>query len=83
MKPYFYMRHNKLALGLCLSFVSVLVCLVFSEISLNVPLGLKLDTPPLRTEGGREIYWRIKAERTGVYKLVFKRTIIKLRGSCL
>ncbi len=43
-----------------------------SEVSLSVPSGLNLETLPLRTDGGREIYWRIKAERAGVYNLVFQ-----------
>ena len=43
---------------------------------LTAPEGLKIETPPLRVNGGEEIYWRIKAEKEGDYDLKF-RTIDK------
>ncbi len=43
---------------------------------LTAPEGLKIETPPLRVNGGEEIYWRIRAEKDGDYDLKF-RTIDK------
>ncbi len=34
--------------------------------------GLRIETPPLRVDGGREIYWRIRAEKPGEYELRFR-----------
>jgi uncharacterized membrane protein (DUF106 family) len=42
------------------------------DVSLSVPEGLSLETPPVRVEEEREIYWRIKAEKEGAYDLTFK-----------
>ncbi len=42
------------------------------KIVLNVPLGLSIETPPLRIDDGKETYWRIKAEREGVFNLGLK-----------
>ncbi len=39
---------------------------------LIVPVGLKVETPPLRIDGGKEIYWRIGVEDEGKYDLVVK-----------
>lgn len=50
-----------------------------NEVALSVPLGLSLETPPLRIDGGREIYWRIKAEREGVYDVVFRENNIEVK----
>jgi len=36
------------------------------------PEGLKIETPPLRVNGGEEIYWRIRAEKKGEYNLKFR-----------
>jgi len=36
------------------------------------PEGLKIETPPLRVNGGEEIYWRIRAEKKGEYDLKFR-----------
>ncbi len=36
------------------------------------PAGLKIETPPLRINGGKEIYWRIRAEKKGEYDLKFR-----------
>lgn len=36
------------------------------------PEGLRIDTPPLRVNGGEEIYWRIRAEKEGEFDLRFK-----------
>ncbi len=36
------------------------------------PEGLKIETPPLRVNGGKEIYWRIRAEKKGEYDLKFR-----------
>ncbi len=42
------------------------------EIVLTVSEGLSIDTPPLRIDGGKETYWRVRAEREGILKLGFK-----------
>ncbi len=49
------------------------------EVSLSVPIGLSLETPPLSIDGGREIYWRIRAESEGVYNLVFQENNNKVK----
>ncbi len=43
-----------------------------NKIVLTVPLGLSMETPPLRIDGSKEIYWRIRADREGVYDLGFR-----------
>lgn len=40
--------------------------------TLVLPKGLKVETPPLRINGGEEIYWRIKAEEEGEFDLSFR-----------
>lgn len=43
------------------------------------PEGLRIETPPLRVNGGgEEIYWRIKAEKEGVFDLRFQFSGIEL-----
>lgn len=42
------------------------------EIVLTVSEGLSIETPPLRIDGGKRIYWRVRAEREGVFKLGFQ-----------
>ncbi len=42
------------------------------EIVLTASEGLSIETPPLRIDGGKETYWRIKAEREGTFRLGFK-----------
>jgi len=39
---------------------------------LILPKGLKAETPPLRVNGGEEIYWRILAEKEGEFDLSFQ-----------
>ena len=43
-----------------------------SKIVLTASEGLSIETPPLRIDGGKEIYWRVRAEREGVFKLGFQ-----------
>jgi hypothetical protein len=50
-----------------------------NEVALSVPLGLSLETPPLRIDGGNEIYWRIRVEKEGVYDLVFQENNNKVK----
>ncbi len=50
-----------------------------NEVALSVPLGLSLETPQLRIDGGNEIYWRIRVEREGVYDLVFQENNNKVK----
>ncbi len=50
-----------------------------NEVALSVPLGLSLETPPLRIDGGKEIYWRIRVEREGVYDIVFLENNIEVK----
>jgi hypothetical protein len=42
------------------------------EIVLTASEGLSIETPPLRIDGGKETYWRIRAEREGIFKLGFQ-----------
>lgn len=41
------------------------------SVVLTATEGLCIETPPLRIDGGKETYWRIKAEGEGVFKLRF------------
>ncbi len=50
-----------------------------NEVALSVPPGLSLETPPLRIDSSREIYWRIRAVREGVYELVFRKNNIEVK----
>ncbi len=50
-----------------------------TEVALSVPLGISLETPPLRIDGGREVYWRVRAEREGAYDLVFQEANNKVK----
>jgi hypothetical protein len=43
-----------------------------SKVVLTASKGLKLETPSLRVDGGREMYWRVKAEREGEFDLLFQ-----------
>jgi hypothetical protein len=43
-----------------------------SDVHLEVPAGLTTDMPPVRIDQLREVNWRIKAEKPGTYRLVFK-----------
>ncbi len=49
------------------------------EIALSVPLGLKIETPPLRLNGSSEIYWRVMAESEGVYDILFHGSDIEVK----
>lgn len=42
------------------------------DVLLTVPPGLSIETPPMRVNGNRETYWRIKAETEGAYDLTFQ-----------
>ncbi len=42
------------------------------ELVLIASEGLSIETPPLRIDGGKETYWRIRAEREGIFKLGFQ-----------
>ncbi|MFQ5900215.1 MAG: hypothetical protein ACE5IH_01510 [Thermodesulfobacteriota bacterium] len=42
------------------------------DVVLTVPDGLKVETLPLRIDGGKEIYWRVIAEKEGTYSLGLK-----------
>ena len=43
-----------------------------ADVSLTVPNGLIIETPPMRDYENRETYWRIKAEKEGAYDLTFQ-----------
>ncbi len=43
-----------------------------TDVSLTVPNGLIIETPPMRDDENRETYWRIKAEKEGVFDLTFQ-----------
>jgi hypothetical protein len=43
-----------------------------SKIVLTASEGLSIETPPLRIDGGKETYWRVRAEREGIFKLEFQ-----------
>ncbi|MDP6924914.1 MAG: hypothetical protein R2568_09680 [Candidatus Scalindua sp.] len=42
------------------------------EMVLTVSEGLSIETPPLQIDGGKETYWRVRAEREGIFKLGFQ-----------
>lgn len=42
-----------------------------TDLRLEAPAGLEIETPPLRIEDEGEIDWRVKARSEGVYALVF------------
>ncbi|MEW5806086.1 MAG: hypothetical protein AB1756_01860 [Acidobacteriota bacterium] len=42
------------------------------DVAVEPPSGLVLETPPLRIEEEKEIDWRIRAEKSGLYDLGFK-----------
>ncbi len=43
-----------------------------NDVVLELPDGLSLDIPPVRIDQLREINWRIKIERSGVFDIVFR-----------
>lgn len=43
-----------------------------SEVELILPAGLVAEMPPVRIEQVREVNWRIRAEKAGVFTLSFK-----------
>jgi len=49
------------------------------EIVLTVSEGLSIETPPFRIDGGKETYWRVRAEREGIFKLGFQARDMEVR----
>ncbi|MFQ5823229.1 MAG: hypothetical protein ACE5JB_04160 [bacterium] len=45
---------------------------VLNEVELDLPDGLSMEIPPVRIQQLDEINWRIKAEKPGIYNLVFR-----------
>jgi len=43
-----------------------------TDIRLEVPPGIAVETPPLRIEDEREIDWRLRATEKGVYNILFR-----------
>jgi uncharacterized membrane protein (DUF106 family) len=43
-----------------------------TDIRLEVPPGIAVETPPLRIEDEREIDWRLRAAEKGVYNILFR-----------
>lgn len=43
-----------------------------SRVNIELPEGLNADMPPVRVGQLREINWRLKAEKSGVFAIVFK-----------
>ena len=48
------------------------------EIVLSASEGLSIETPPLRIDGEKETYWRIRAEREGIFRLGFQARDMKV-----